>query len=29
MLLAQNDDVVQALSPDRSDHSFSEWILPG
>ena len=29
MLLAQNDDVIEALSPDRSDHAFSERILPG
>ncbi len=25
---AQDDDLVKALSPDRSDHPFSEGILP-
>jgi hypothetical protein len=29
MTLAQHNDVVEALSPDRSDYSFSVRILPG
>jgi len=29
MVLAEDDDVVQALAPDGSDESFRVWILPG
>ena len=29
VLLVENDDVIEALAPDASDHSFAEWILPG
>jgi hypothetical protein len=25
---AENDDVVQTLTPNRTDHAFSVWILP-
>ena len=28
VLLVENDDVIEALTPDASDHSFAEWILP-
>ena len=28
MPLIQDDDVIEALPPDRSDHAFDEWILP-
>lgn len=29
MCLAQDNDVVHTLTPDRSDHPFNEAILPG
>src|ERR1700688_2272824 len=29
MYLAQDDDMVQALAPDRSDNPFGKAILPG
>ena len=29
MRLAQNDDVVQTITPDRSDQPFGKAILPG
>src|SRR5258708_37178337 len=29
MRLAQDDDMVQALAPDRSDNPFGKAILPG
>jgi hypothetical protein len=29
MVLAEDDDVVQALAPDGSDESFRARILPG
>src|SRR6202048_749332 len=29
MCLAQNDDVVQTLAPDRSDQPFGKAVLPG
>lgn len=29
MYLAQDDDVVQGLAPDRSDNPFGKAILPG
>src|SRR6202022_1840155 len=29
MCLAQNNDVVQTLAPDRSDQPFGKAILPG
>src|ERR1700757_5201720 len=29
MFLAQNDDMVQALAPDRSDQPFGKAVLPG
>ena len=29
MRLVEDDDVVEALSPDAADHPFRERILPG
>jgi hypothetical protein len=29
MRLAQNDDVVQTITPDRSDQPFGKAVLPG
>jgi hypothetical protein len=29
MALAQHDDVVQTLTPNRTDHTFSVRVLPG
>ena len=29
VLFVQNDHVVQALSPDRTDNPFDIWVLPG
>ena len=29
MPLVQHDDMIQALAPNRSDHPFDEWTLPG
>ena len=28
VLLVEDDDVIEALAPDASNHSFAEWILP-
>ena len=28
VFLVEDDDVIEALTPDASDHSFAEWILP-
>ena len=28
MVFIENDDVIEVLSPDRTDHPFNEWVLP-
>ncbi len=29
LALVDDDQVVQAFPPDRADHPFNEWVLPG